>query len=260
MPRRFARRFIPGLAALALLAAQPFALSAQTTIGAMTDAEREAFRREVRAYLLDNPEVIFEAVAEFERRNAEAQTGMDATLVELNAEAIFADDYSYQGFAIDGDLTLVEFIDYRCTYCRRSHPETRAFLAEDGRTRLVVKEFPILGPASTAMSRFAISVLHLAGPEAYAQAGDALFAWEGDFTEASVRVLAADLGLDGEAVLAHMPTPEVSAAIEATAALAQRLQITGTPTFVLGDGTQGQMLRGYVPGAEMARLAAEARG
>lgn len=256
------RRTLFGTAALALalLAAQPAPLLAQTHFESLTDAEREAFRREVRAYLLENPEVIFEAVAEFERRNAAAQNDMDATLVELNAEAIFADDHSYQGHAIDGDLTLVEFIDYRCSFCRRAHPETRAFLTEDGGTRLVVKEFPILGPTSNAMSRFAISVLQLGGPDLYAQAGDALFAWDGDFTEASVRVLAADLGLDGDAVLAHMPAPEVTAVIETNAALAQRLQITGTPTYVLGDGSQGQMLRGYLPGAEMARIAAEARG
>lgn len=246
-------RFAPLALGLSLVAG---AVPAQT----MTDAQREEFRREVRAYLLDNPEVIFEAVAEYERRNAQAQSEMDQTLIELNAPDIFADDHSFQGGNVAGDLTLVEFIDYRCGFCRRSRPETVAFLADDGQTRLVVKEFPILGPSSTAMSRFAISVLQLNGPEAYDRAADELYAWDGDFTETSVRLLAGDLGLDGEAILSHMDSPDVSAVLEANAALAQRLQISGTPTFVIGDGTGGRLMRGYVRTPELMGAAQELRG
>lgn len=242
--------------ATALLLAAP----ALAQSDSMTDAERQAFRAEVRAYLLENPEVIFEAVAEFERRTAEAQTGMDTTLVEINAADLFADGYSWVGGNPAGDLTLVEFMDYRCGFCRRAQPEVAAFLAEDANVRLVVKEFPILGPDSDRMSRFAISALQLFGDDAYDRAHEALMVWDGTFTDTSVQLLAQDIAVDGDAILAHMDSGEVTAVIEQNRALAQRMQISGTPTFVLGDGDAGQMLRGYLPAQDLMQAAADLRG
>lgn len=246
------------LSAAALALALPLAATAQTM--PMTDAEREAFRAEVRAYLLENPEVIFEAVAVFERRNQEEQTNMDGTLVELNAEALYADGYSWVGGNPDGDLTLVEFIDYRCGYCRRAHPLVQELVATDGNIRLVVKEFPILGPSSDSMSRFAVAVHQLAGDEAYALAHERLMAWEGDFLEADARALAAELSLDGDAVRARMTGEEVTTVLRENAALARRLQISGTPTFVMGAGESGELLRGFLPLQAMQNVAARLRG
>ena len=221
----------------------------------MTEDERAAFRAEVRAYLLDNPEVIMEAVNLLEQRQAEAAAQADKQLVAENAEALFDDGFSWVGGNPEGDLTLVEFMDYRCGYCRRASAEVDKLLAGDGNIRLVVKEFPILGEASMTSSRFAIAAKQVAGDDAYAQVHDALMELEGDPSEVVLRRLAEGLGLDADAILARMDAPEVTQEIAATRALAQRLQITGTPTFVLGD----ELLRGYLPADQMEIIAAHQR-
>ena len=112
----------------------------------MSDSEREAFRAEVRAYLMDHPEVIYEAVSELERRQQQAQADMDTTLVEINADDIFRDGHSWVSGNVEGDLTLVEFMDYRCGYCRRAQPVVQQLLNDDGRMRLVIT-MSLCGPA-----------------------------------------------------------------------------------------------------------------
>jgi len=222
----------------------------------MTAEERTIFREEVRAYLLDNPEVIMEAVAVLEQRQVAGQAAEDIQLVAVNSEDIFNDGYSYVGGNPNGDITLVEFVDYRCGYCRRAHDEVKELLASDGNIRMIVKEFPILGEASDQSSRFAIAVKQLVGGEAYAAAGDALISMRSDANEKTLKRLAKSLGLDSDAIIAHMNSDEVSQEIAETRALAQRLQITGTPTFVVQD----DMLRGYLPLADMRQLVAQKRG
>lgn len=249
------------LSATLSLSALPFAAqsaAAQTT--PMSDAERAAFRAEVRAYLMENPEVIFEAVAEFERRNQASQADMDATLVELNAEEIYRDGFSWVTGNPDGDLTLVEFMDYRCGYCRRAQEHVMSLIESDGNIRLVIKEFPILGPQSELMSRLAVAVHQLGGDSAYEVVHDRLMTWQGDFLEADARTLADEVALDGAAVLAHMNSDQVDAVLRANSELARRLQISGTPTFVMGADEAGQLLRGFMPADQMAAAAARLRG
>jgi protein-disulfide isomerase len=242
----------PALMAFAVLSTPAQALD----INAMTDAERSAFRDEVRAYLMDNPEVIIEAVNLLEQRKAETQAQADFTLVEVNKDAIFDDGYSWVGGNPDGDVTLVEFMDYRCGFCRRAVPEVAGLLADDGNIRWIIKEFPILGEASMISARFAIATKQVAGADAYKLVHDALMELNGDPTEVALRRLADGLLLDSDAILARMSSDEVTAEIAETRELAQRLQITGTPTFVMND----ELLRGFLPGDEMARIVAEKRG
>lgn len=224
-------------------------------LGAMTEAERAAFRAEIRAYLLDNPEVIMEAVELLEQRQAEASAQADKALVAANRSELLDDGFSWVGGNPDGDLTLVEFMDYRCGYCRRAVPEVAKLLESDGNIRLVIKEFPILGEASVLSSRFAVATKQVVGDEAYKQVHDALIEFSGEPDEVSLRRLAEGLGLDGAAILARMDAPEVTDELARTRALAQRLQITGTPTFVLGD----ELLRGFLPADQMEIIAAEQR-
>jgi protein-disulfide isomerase len=226
-----------------------------TDVTAMTDAERTAFHAEIRAYLLSNPEVIFEAVDVFEARQAAAQANADLTLVADHSEAIFDDGFSWVGGNPDGDITLVEFLDYRCGYCRKATPEVAQLLAEDGNIKLIIKEFPILGEASMAASRFAIATRRVAGGDAYKQVHDALMGFGGDPTQVALTRIADGLGLDSAAIIAEMGNPEITNELQATRALAQQLQISGTPAFVLED----ELLRGFLPAAQMARLVEEKR-
>jgi protein-disulfide isomerase len=204
---------------------------------------------------MENPEVIIEAVNTLEARQADAQAGNDIAMVKANATALFEDDTSWVGGNPDGDLVLVEFIDYRCGYCRKAHTEVEELVKSDGNIRFIVKEFPILGENSLISSRFALAARAVAGDEAYEAAHQALLAMTADATEPALRRLAGTLGLDADAVLAEMESAEITRIIGETRGLAQALQINGTPTFVMGD----QMLRGYVPLDAMRQIAADIR-
>lgn len=229
--------------------------SSAIDLGNMSADEQRAFNDAVRAYLLENPEVIMEAVAVLEERQQTAEAERDLKLVAVNEAALYDDGFSHIGGNPDGDITIVEFIDYRCGYCKRAHPDVAELISSDGNIRLITKEFPILGEQSTLASRFAIATMQLAGSESYKLVSDALMAMRGNVDEGSLGRIAAEFGLDGDAILAHMNNEDVTNVISETRLLGQRLQITGTPTFVIA----GQMLRGYVPLEGMQKIVAEAR-
>ncbi len=221
----------------------------------LTLSEREAFRAEVRAYLLENPEVLMEALDVLEQRQAVAEVMQDQMLVATNADAIFASPFDYVGGNPEGDITLVEFLDYRCGYCRRVFPDVERLIEEDGNIRFIIKELPILGEASVLATRFALSAKMIAGDEAYRDLHDAMMVMRADVSEASLMALATELGLDGDAIMNNIGSSEITEVIETNYALAQRLNISGTPSFIMND----QMLRGAVPFDTMATLAEELR-
>lgn len=221
----------------------------------MTTEERDALRAEIRAYLVENPEVLVEAMAVLQEREALAELERDAMLVQSNASDIFASPSDWVGGNLQGDITLVEFMDYRCSYCRKAHDEVKELVSSDGNIRYVIKEFPILGEASLASSQFAIAVRLLHGDDAYKAAHDALITLRGEPTAETLGRLATDLGHDPAPILEKMGAEEVMAIISANHALADGMQISGTPTFVLKD----QMLRGYVPLEDMRGIVAKAR-
>ena len=249
------------LCLLAPILAASLAMAAPASAqSAMSDDEREALRAEIRAYLLEHPEVLFEAVAEYERRTASAQADMDDALIEINAEDIFADGHSWVGGNPEGDITLVEFVDYRCSFCRRAFDHVMDFVEGDSNIRLIVKEFPILGPQSELSSRLAVAVLQLGGDAAYFEVHERLLTLEGELTESAVGAMAADLGLEPAAVIERMRSEEVTGILAENRALAQRLQINGTPTFVIGGDGTGQLIRGFLPAEELHRIADDLRG
>ncbi len=234
------------LAAAAALAAPAAALDLE----ALSDAERTAFRAEVRAYLLENPELLLEVIAVLEDRQAAAQGADESALIAAHAEALFDNPNSWVGGNPEGDVTVVEFVDYNCGFCRRAFAEVMEMVEADSGVRLVMKEFPILGPASEEASRFAIAVLQLEGDEAYAEAHRRLLTMEGRAAGPALARVAGEMGLDMDAISERMQAPEVSAVIDANRALAQALGINGTPTFIVED----RMLRGFLPADGMLEL------
>ena len=241
----------------------PLALAAMLTattalaggLGDMTEEERAAFREEVRAYLMENPEVIVEAMTELQMREDEAAVQRDLRLMEENKDAIYNSSADWVGGNPDGDITLVEFMDYRCGYCRKAYEEVEELVKADGNIRFVLKEFPILGEESLLSSQFAISVRMLYGDEAYKKAHDALVTLRGEANTETLGRLATELGHDPAAVTAKMASEEVKAVILANHDLATTLEINGTPTFVI-DRT---MVRGYVPLDGMQQIVAGQR-
>ena len=225
-------------------------------IAAMTDAERDAFRAEVRAYLLENPEVLMEAIGILQQREDAAQLDVDQQLAVAHADALFNDGHSWVGGNPDGDVTMVEFMDYRCSYCKQAFAEVEQLISGDGNIRFIVKEFPILGEQSTLAAQFAIAVKQTHGDAVYAQVHEALMTLRSDITPETLGRIADAFGLDPAPLMVTMASPEVAAVLAENAALGTALQISGTPTFVVQD----QMLRGYVPLEQMQQIVATVRG
>ncbi|MEP1612539.1 MAG: DsbA family protein [Roseobacter sp.] len=221
----------------------------------MTPQERANFGEQVREYLMENPQVIIDAVNSLEQRQAEIQAQADFDLVAQNASDLFDDGFSYVGGNPDGDITLVEFMDYRCGFCKRAFGEIEKLLEEDGNIRFVVKEFPILGEQSVVASRYVIATKMIEGTEAYKSLHDALMAYNGDISLPALRRLANTFGLDSDSIEARMNDEDVTDEIRETRALAQRLQINGTPTFVLHD----EMLRGFLPSDQLQQIIEDKR-
>jgi len=222
---------------------------------AMTDAQRDAFRAEVRAYLLENPAVLLEAVAALEAQQAADQAVDDAALVRVNAEALFASPDDWVGGNPDGDVTLVEFIDYNCGFCKRAHPEVAQVLEFDPGVRLVIKELPILGPGSELAAKMAVAVLRSHGDDAYAELHDRLMTHRGEVSAALLDRVGAEMGLDMAKVRAEMDGRDVARVLEENRALAARLRLNGTPSFALPD----RLVRGMLPAPALLDLVDEVR-
>ena len=221
----------------------------------MTESERVAFGEAVRDYIMQNPEVLVEALNAMEAQRLANEAENDKLLVQANHAEIFEDGHSWIGGNPDGDLTIVEFIDYRCGYCRRVAPEVDEVVAKDGNIKLILKEFPILGQESDLASRYAIAVKQLAGGDAYKTVHDKLYAMRGAVTIESLNAISNELGLDADAIVQRMNTEEVSAEIRKNRQLAEKMQIMGTPTFVIGP----ELLRG-IPSTGLAAAVEQIRG
>jgi protein-disulfide isomerase len=250
------RAIATAILALALVIPGPAPAQEQSrpALSDMTEAEREAFRAEVRAYLMEHPEVLMEAIQVLEaRRDANARVA-DTEMIASHGEQLFHDPNSWVGGNPDGDVTLVEFSDYRCGYCKKAHPELQELLRRDPNIRLVVKEFPILGPESVTAARMATAALDL-DPSKYGALNDALMSFEGQLTEAAAYQIAGFAGYDTAALKARATSAEIEARIADTYALARAMGLQGTPSFVLGN----QIIRGYLPIERMLEAVADAR-
>ena len=222
-----------------LLATQSFALD----LSKMSAAERALLQKEIRLYLLENPEIIMEAVDVLREKEQQAAIQSDFELVKKHKKAIFEDGFSFIGGNPNGDITLVEFVDYRCGYCKKAHNEVEKLLNADGSIRFVIKEFPILGDDSLVLSKFALAVKLVHGDEIYKLVHDILIKMKSPPSEKAFDQIISNLNLDAELVESAMESNEVNGMIAYTRTLAERLKISGTPTFVMND----ELIRGYVP-------------
>lgn len=192
-----------------------------------------------RSYLLDNPELLPEAMERLRNReNAEA--------VQRNRAALERPFHSAWAGAADGDVVLVEFFDYACSFCRAANPDVERLLREDPRLKVVWREYPVLGPAS---EQAAIASLAAARAGRFRRFHDALFA-NGRPTEAAVTAARNAAGV-GEAGL----TDEFRAELQRNFELGRAIGATGTPTFVVGD----RVLQGAVGYEALREAVAAAR-
>lgn len=239
-------------AAVAWFLLDPGFRSERSTPSVASDMPQDEFERRVRDYLLANPEVILEAVQGLQARQRAAEEGQGQTILAERGEEVFRDPASPLGGNPEGDVTLVEFFDYNCPYCRRVAPVMLEAEAADPQLRIVYKELPILGPDSEFAAKAALAA-HRQG--LYVPFHKALMQAKGAADEASVLAVAAEVGLDLERLKVDMQDPAIALAIERNLQLAIALRINGTPGFVVGK----QILRGAADLGTLQELIRQAR-
>ncbi len=237
--------------ALALLHPDP----ARAAGDELSPAQKKQVEEIVRQYLLKNPEVLIEALNTLRtREEAEEAKGQGDAIAGRRAE-LERDPASPVGGNPKGDVTLVEFFDYRCGYCKRVHETVQDLLKADGNIRFVYKEFPLLGPESLFAARAALAAFKIA-PDKYRALHDKLMAMpSGAVKEDSVMAEVKSVGLDVKAVRQRMDDPAVAKDLERVQGLAQALRLRGTPSFVIGD----VLIPGAVDGDTLKKVVAEVR-
>ena len=215
-------------------------------------AAKGAIEEIVRDYIKAHPEVIEESLEHLgERRQAEAlQRGRE--VVAAHQDELFRDPDSPVHGNPSGDVTVVEFFDYRCRYCRAVAGTVTQLLKDDPKVRLVYKDYPILGDLSVVASKAALAAR---AQDKYPAFHEALMAVKGELTEGSVLEIAAGVGLDTARLTADMQAPAITQLIEKNRSLGKALGLTGTPVFIVGP----ELAPGALDLAEMKALVAQAR-
>ena len=217
-------------AALALLPT----LAASRPAAALEPARKSEIEAVVRDYLVAHPEVILEALDAMEAKRAAATAEEQKAAIASAADDLHATpDGTALGNAA-GDVTVVEFFDYNCGYCRHALGDMNALIKDDPKLRFVLKEIPVLGPDSVAATHVSLAVRALR-PDLYADFHRKLLGSKGLAGEDSALDVAESLGIPEEAVRRSMDSDTVRAAMEENDRLAQLLKINGTPSYVMGD-------------------------
>jgi protein-disulfide isomerase len=219
---------------------------------AVSEPELDEFEQRVREYLLKNPEVIMEALQVLQQRQRAAEAENLKRTIAERGEEILNDPEAPVGGNPAGDVTLVEFFDYNCPYCRRVAPTVAELEEADPDLRLVYKEFPILGPGSEFAARAALASRRQGK---YFSFHNALMQVTEQVTEETVMKVAREVGLDTEQLTADMQDPAIQEAIARNLQLASALGITGTPSFIIGE----EVVPGAVDLRTLQSLIARAR-
>lgn len=204
--------------------------SAQETL---SPAQEEAVRALVLETIRENPEIIAEVLQILTQREQAAERERARAALATRADVLFNDPDAPVLGNPDGAVTLVEFMDYQCTYCKAMFPRLRQALDEEDDLKLVIKELPILGPASDVAARAALAARQ---QDKYADFHGALMELRGRLSEKAVFDTAGKVGLDVERLRRDMEDPAIAAALADNRRLAQELGINGTPAFVTPDG------------------------
>lgn len=221
----------------------------------LTEAERAEVRDLIRQHLIENPEILAEAFEALQARQQSAEAEAQAEALSELGDALRRTEGDPIGGNPYGTVTVVEFFDYNCPFCRQVKPEVAELLRNDDGIRYVFKEFPILSASSAQAARVALAVWHLA-PERYWDVHTALMGHDGTLTEDQIRAAVTDAGLDWQEIVARGDADDVTATIRRNLEIAQRLQISGTPTFVIGE----RIIPGFVNADALAAAVAAVDG
>lgn len=206
---------------------------------AIDDAGRAEIEGIIHDYLIENPEILREIVEALKVKEDALAVTESSSQIALNREALEGGDSAFVGGNPKGDVSLIEFFDYACGYCKRAAPDVAQLIENDQKIRVVYKEFPILGPASLFAARAAIAARRQGK---YLEFHHRLISLQTTLSEGLILQTAEDIGIDVARMKEDMDRGDVQAIIDQNLEIARRLNITGTPSFVIGD----QLLPGAV--------------
>jgi len=195
-------------------------------------ADRARVEQMMRDYLTKNPEILVEMTNELDKRQAAEQSVQQQKAISQNADAIFRSPVSHVAGNPNGDVSVVEFFDYNCPYCRRSLPVVLKLINDDAKVRLVLKELPILSDDSVAAAKLALAA-NKQGK--YFEMHQKLFAEPGKADKEKALRVAKELGLDVDQLQKDAEEPDIKKALNEAKDLAQKLDLKGTPLFLIGD-------------------------
>src|SRR5216683_3815097 len=229
--QRLLRPFLIAVAA-AMLAIAALPARAQS----FSDTQRSDIERIVKDYLVAHPEVLQEVINELEKRQSDADATKHREGVKQHSQALF---YSPRQVTIgnrQGDVTLVEFFDYNCGYCKRALADMLNLMKEDAKLRVVLKEFPVLGPGSVEAAQVAVAV-RMQDPtgKKYLEFHQKLLGGRGQADKARALAVAKEVGFDLARIEKDIASDEVKATLEESFKLAEALGLNGTPSYVVGN-------------------------
>lgn len=217
------------------------------TAAEFTPAQVRAIQSIVKDYLTKNPAVLADGLRAAEAKSKEDADAKTAGLIAGHHREIYDDPATPVGGNPRGTVSLVEFFDYRCPYCKEAQPSLEKLVAKDPQLRFVYKEFPILGPVSVTAAHAALAA---ARQGKYAAFHEAMMDARGNITDDTVFRVAKSVGLDIDRLKHDMAAPEIEAALAANMKLAEALEINGTPAFVV----DGKVIPGVVDMADLQKL------
>lgn len=224
----FLLRFLTTAGALLLLGLAP-------AIAQFSSSQRTDIEHIIREYLVSHPEVIQEAMTELQKRTAEAEAAKQQAAIKQNAAEIFNSSRQVVLGNPKGDVTMVEFFDYNCGYCKRAMGDMLTLLKTDTNLRVVLKEFPVLGPGSVEAAKVAAAArMQDKSGKKYLEFHTKLLGGRGQADKAHAMAAAKDAGFDTAKIEKDMNSDEVRAQIEESFKLADALGLNGTPSYVIG--------------------------
>jgi protein-disulfide isomerase len=228
---KLSHHFVAAGLACAVLTA-PQVLRAQS----FTDQQKNELGAIIRDYLVNHPEVLQEAMAELEKRQTLAEAEKNKAAVKSNAQALFDSSHQVVVGNPQGDVTLVEFFDYNCGYCKRALADMMELMKDDGKLRVVLKEFPVLGPGSVEAAQVAIAArMQDKSGKKYLDFHQRLLGGRGQADRAKALAAAKDAGFDMARLERDLTSPEVKATLDESMKLAEQLGLNGTPSYVVGS-------------------------
>lgn len=226
-------RLLAAAASLAALLA--FAAPQSLRAAEFSTPQRGEIEKIVREYIIAHPEVLQEAMAELEKRQGMAEAEKHKAAVKEHAQAIFSSPRQVNLGNPNGDVTFVEFFDYNCGYCKRAMTDMLTLMKDDPKLKVVLKEFPVLGPGSVEAAQVAVAVrMQDKTGKKYLEFHQKLMGGRGQADKAHAMAAAKDVGLNMAQIEKDLTSPEVKASLEESLKLAEALGLNGTPSYVIG--------------------------